>query len=141
MKGTKNLENRDEIVLAENSYRMLHKLIKSGMWKMYCDTNFQIVRVEWSDELRQMVGYTDINDFPDLLESWSNLLHPEDYDRVMDGIAPVLQDRTGNTIFDQEYRLNTRDRGYRWFRATGDVSRRDDGTPYCFFGVFFDIND
>lgn len=141
MKGTKNLENRDEIVLAENSYRMLHKLIKSGMWKMYCDTNFQIVRVEWSDELRQMVGYTDINDFPDLLESWSNLLHPEDYDRVMDGIAPVLQDRTGNTIFDQEYRLNTRDRGYQWFRATGDVSRREDGTPYCFFGVFFDIND
>ena len=134
-------ENIDEIVLAENSYRTIHKLIKSEMWKMYCDRDFQIVSVEWSDELRRMVGYRDVNDFPDVLESWSDLLHPDDYDRIMDGIGPVLRDVTGNTIFDQEYRLNTRDRGYRWFRATGDVSRRTDGTPYCFFGVFLDITD
>ena len=97
-------ENIDEIVLAENSYRTIHKLIKSGMWKMYCDRDFQIVSVEWSDELRRMVGYRDVNDFPDVLESWSDLLHPDDYDRIMDGIGPVLRDVTGNTIFDQEYR-------------------------------------
>ena len=134
-------ENIDEITLMENSYRTIHKLIKSGMWKMYCDRNFQIVSVEWSDELRRMVGYNDVNDFPDIFESWSDLLHPDDYDRIMDEIDPVLRDVTGNTIFNQEYRLNTRDRGYRWFRATGDVSRRTDGTPYCFFGVFLDITD
>lgn len=45
------------------------------------------------------------------------------------------------TIFDQEYRLNTKNCGYRWFRATGDVSRREDGSPYCFFGVFVDITE
>lgn len=134
-------ENIDEIVLAENSYKTIHKLIKSGMWKMYCDRKFQIVSVEWSDELRRMIGYNDINDFPNVLEAWSDLLHPDDYDRVMDGIGPVLRDTTGDTIFDQEYRLNTRNRGYRWFRATGDVSRREDGTPYCFFGVFLDITE
>lgn len=135
-----NTTNEEEL-LAEYSYKALHKLIKSGMWKMYCSRDFEILRVEWSDDLRKMVGYTNKEDFPDILESWSDLLHPEDYDRVMDGIGPVLRDVTGNSIFDQEYRLNTRDRGYRWFRATGDVSRREDGTPLCFFGIFIDITE
>ena len=67
--------------------------------------------------------------------------HPDDYDRVMREIGPVLHDVTGNTIFDQEYRLNTKDRGWRWFHATGDVSRREDGSPVCFFGVFLDITE
>ena len=100
-----------------------------------------IFSVEWSDELRRMVGYQNEEDFPNVLESWENLLHPEDHERVMEEINPVLRDVTGNTIFDQKYRLETKNRGYRWFRAAGDVSRREDGTPYCFFGVFLDITE
>lgn len=134
-------ESQEEALLAEYSYRALHKLIKSGMWKMYCDRDFQIVRVEWGNDFRRMLGYKDKNDFPDLFESWADLLHPDDYDRVMREVGPVMHDVTGNTIFDQEYRLNTKDRGWRWFRATGDVSRREDGSPACFFGVFLDITE
>lgn len=134
-------ESNEEMMLAANSYRTLHKLIRSGMWKMYCNQEFQIVQVEWSDEFRRMIGYQDEGDFPNLFESWSDLLHPEDYERVIRGIGPVLRDVTGKTIFDQEYRLNTKKCGYRWFRATGDVSRREDGSPYCFFGVFVDITE
>lgn len=134
-------EVHEEIEQMESSYRTLHKLIKSGMWKMYCDRQFQIVSVEWSDDLRRMIGYKNEEDFPNVFEAWSDLLHPDDYDRIMREIDPVLQDTTGNTIFDQEYRLNTKDRGYRWFRATADVSRRADGTPYCFFGVFIDVTE
>lgn len=59
-----NEENNKEVVLAEYSYKTLHKLIKSGMWKMYCSRDFQIVSVEWSDELRRMVGYQNEEDFP-----------------------------------------------------------------------------
>lgn len=81
-----NEENNKEVVLAEYSYKTLHKLIKSGMWKMYCSRDFQIVSVEWSDELRRMVGYQNEEDFPNVLESWENLLHPEDHERVMEEI-------------------------------------------------------
>lgn len=136
-----NPEIQEEIESMENSYKTLHKLIKSGMWKMYCNRDFQIERVEWSDDFRHMVGYQNSEDFPDTLESWADILHPEDYDHARNGIDPVLRDITGNTIYNQEYRLNTKDRGYRWFRATGDVSRREDGTPYCLFGVFIDITE
>lgn len=57
-------EIRDEIALAEISYRTVHKLIKSGMWKMYCNRNFRIVRVEWSDAFRALLGFKDEREFP-----------------------------------------------------------------------------
>lgn len=64
-----NSEIQEEIESMENSYKTLHKLIKSGMWKMYCNRNFQIERVEWSDDFRHMLGYENADDFPDTLES------------------------------------------------------------------------
>ena len=124
---------------AENNYKTIHRLIKSGMWRMYCDENWEICRAEWSDEFRKMVGYTNEEDFPNVLDSWRNLLHPEDYETGYGLIEAAIKDPTGKTIYDCEYRLNTKNRGYRWFRATGDVSRKPDGSPYCCFGVFFDI--
>ena len=124
---------------AEENYRTIHRLIKSGMWRMYCDENWEISRVEWSDEFRRMVGYTNAEDFPDVLDSWRNLLHPDDYATGYGSMEAAIKDPTGKTIYDCEYRLKTKAQGYRWFRATGDVSRKSDGTPYCCFGVFFDI--
>ena len=136
-----NEENNKEVVLAEYSYKTLHKLIKSGMWKMYCSRDFQIVSVEWSDELRRMVGYRNEEDFPNVLESWENLLHPEDHERVMEEINPVLRDVTGNTIFDQKYRLETKNRGYRWFRSTGRMTRKKWGRAGVFYGMLMDIDE
>ena len=136
-----NEENNKEVVLAEYSYKTLHKLIKSGMWKMYCSRDFQIVSVEWSDELRRMVGYRNEEDFPNVLESWENLLHPEDHERVMEEINPVLRDVTGNTIFDQKYRLETKNRGYRWFRSTGRMTRKKWGRAGVFYGMLTDIDE
>ncbi len=43
------------------------------------------------------------------------------------------------SLYDAEYRLLTKDRGYRWFRATGKLSRREDGTPITYVGMFVDI--
>lgn len=136
-----NSNTNEDIVLDQYSYKTLHKLIKSGMWKMYCSRDFQIVGVEWSDELRRMIGYTNEQDFPNRFEAWSDLLHPEDKGRVLGEIDPVLRDVTGNKIFDQDYRLYTKNQGYSWFRASADVARREDGTPYCLFGIFVDVTE
>ena len=40
-----------------------------------------------------------------------------------------------------EYRLLTRHAGWRWFRAAGRLSRREDGSPITFVGLFLDIDD
>jgi len=130
-----------EVHQAEDRYHTLHRLIKSGMWSIYYDGNGKQTRVEWSDEFRKMLGFRNENDFPNTLKAWSDLLHPDDWAVGYDTIDQVVYDKTGTNVYDVEYRLNTRDRGWRWFRATGDVSRQEDGTPVRFYGVFFDITD
>ena len=55
----------------------------------------KMIRVSWSDEFRRMLGYHDIDDFPDVLESWSSLLHPDDRERVLREFNETISDYTG----------------------------------------------
>lgn len=95
----------------------------------------------WSDTFREMLGYTGEKDFPNVLESWSSLLHEADKPHVMQTFWGVVRDRTGARTYDVKYRLLTKNRGWRWFHATGRLARRDDGSPIVFFGLFIDIDD
>ena len=56
----------------------IHEMLGSGKWTMDFDEAGMMVRVSWSDEFRRMLGYQNTGDFPDVLESWSDLLHPDD---------------------------------------------------------------
>ena len=62
---------------------LLNEAICSGFWYFDCDENSEIVNANWSHEFRKMLGYHDTLDFPNKLESWSDLLHPQDKERVM----------------------------------------------------------
>ena len=103
--------------------KLVHEILRSGRWSMEFDRQGQMVSVFWSQEFRTMIGYKDEEDFPNVLSSWSDLLHPEDHDRVLKQYYATIEDYTGKSLYDAEYRLLTKDRGYRWFRATGKLSR------------------
>ena len=60
---------------------LLNEAIYSGFWYFDCDENSEIVNANWSHEFRKMLGYHDTLDFPNKLESWSDLLHPQDKER------------------------------------------------------------
>ncbi|AHD09118.1 methyl-accepting chemotaxis protein [Phaeobacter gallaeciensis] len=96
----------------------------------------------WSDEFRRLVGFEpgDHDGFPNQMNSWSDRLHPEDAGPTFDAFAACLGDASGNTGYDQEYRLMMRDGGYRWFRAIGGVTRHPDGTPARACGTLIDID-
>ena len=61
----------------------IHEMLGSGRWTMDFDESGAMTRVDWSDEFRRMLGYQDQEDFPDALESWSDLLHPDDKEHVL----------------------------------------------------------
>ena len=119
----------------------IHEMLGSGKWTMDFDEAGVMVRVSWSDEFRRMLGYHDKDDFPDVLESWSDLLHPEDKERVLKEYNETISDYTGKKKYDVEYRVMTKNRGYRWYRAVGKPIRRPDGSPVTYIGVFLDINE
>ena len=123
------------------SLNTIHEMLGSGKWTMDFDAAGVIVQVNWSDEFRRMLGYHDSDDFPNVLESWSDLLHPYDKDRVLNAYNETISDYTGQKIYDVEYRLLTKNRGYRWYRAVGKPTRRPDGSPITYVGVFIDITE
>ncbi len=69
--------------------------------------------VWWSPRLKTMLGYAD-EEFPDVLESWTSRLHPEDADRVFAAVTAHIERRDP---YDVEYRLLTKAGEYGWFRA------------------------
>ena len=123
------------------SLNTIHEMLGSGKWTMDFDEAGAMIRVNWSDEFRRMLGYHGTEDFPDELESWSDLLHPDDRERVLKEYNETISDYTGQKTYDIEYRLLTKNRGYRWYRAVGKPTRRPDGSPITYVGVFIDVTE
>ena len=98
-------------------------------------------RFTWSKEFRRLLGFEDELDFPDVLRSWSDRLHPDDKEGVLDAFAAHLADRSGKTPYDIEYRLMLRDGSYRCFHALGATLRNSEGFPLRTAGAMIDIND
>ena len=87
-----------------------------------------------------MLGYHDVLDFPNTLDSWSALIHPDDRDPVLAALDRALSDRTGASPYDVEYRMRLPDGHYEWFRDSAEASRRLNGTIRRFVGVFVNVD-
>ncbi|GFN32977.1 methyl-accepting chemotaxis protein [Paenibacillus xylaniclasticus] len=123
---------------------MVTTAIEVGLWEMDVIAGDPVNPAnvfQWSNEFRQMLGYKDETDFPNVLDSWSGKLHPEDKDKAVQNFANHMLDRTGQTIYDDTYRLMTKAGEYKWFRATGTTLREADGTPVFVAGALFDIHN
>ena len=95
----------------------------------------------WSQEFRQMLGYSDVNDFPNILSSWSDRLHPEDKEHTLKAFSAHLTDNKGKTPYNVEYRLKMKTGEYRYFNAFGETLRNDEGVPLRTAGALMDITE
>ena len=120
---------------------LVNESIHSAPWSIECDEKGRIARAIWSHAFRQILGYHDALDFPDQLDAWSNLLHPEDKDRVMTLLFETAADKTNTTKFSVEYRLRLKNGQYQWFRASAEVIRRLDGTASRIAGIICNIEE
>ena len=135
-------------VMAENEYQvtkftLIIKAAKIGLWDM------DIVKGDpvnpnntfrWSDEFRNMLGYLNEEEFPNVLSSWSDKLHPDDKERSINAFASHLLDRTGETPYDLEYRLLKKNGEYATFHAFGATNRDEQGYAVRVAGAIQEIS-
>ena len=129
---------------AEKSVEMIttiHGLLGSATYRREFDEFGNPVSMVVSDEFCQMYGYNCKEEAPITFDEWENLVHPDDREQIEKAFMDAVNDKTGESKFDVEYRVNTLDRGYRWLRSSGKLTRRGDGTPMTFYGVVLDIED
>ncbi len=126
------------------TYKLTDKALGIARWHMDVvdgDTANPANVYRWSPEFRNMLGFAHERDFPDMLDSWSGRLHPQDSERVLSAFRAHVGDRTGKTPYNLEYRLMTKSGAYRHFRAVGLAMRDAAGVALRVAGAMEDITD
>ena len=121
---------------------LLLNSIDIALWDMTVDPNDPVSGNNafwWSDELRHMLGFSGEHDFPNITSSWSDRLHPDDKERTLNAFAAHLNDYTGRTPYDIEYRLLHRNGKYLTIKAAGSTLRSPNGVPIRVVGSVEDI--
>ncbi|MCL2108902.1 MAG: PAS domain-containing protein, partial [Oscillospiraceae bacterium] len=95
----------------------------------------------FSEEFRSALGYNSIEEFPEVLGSWSALLHPDDKERTVNAFKAHIIDTTGQTPYDIEYRLLHKSGEYRHIHALGTTQRDINGTPLRVAGAILDVTE
>lgn len=140
VKSLNNLLNCANLLLnhARENMTMLNRMNHSGMWSMYFGENQKINRVMFSDEFREITGYTDLSEFDDSMEAWLSRIYESDKDQVMKAFQDTIDDVSGKKVFDVEYRFQTKNEGLCWLRMAGEIVRRG-GKPFEFIGTISNI--
>lgn len=112
-----------------------------GLWDaVFYDGDAMHAKARWtfSSEFRRLCGFTTTSEFPDVVQSWSDRLHPDD---VAATFAAFGSTCTSGVGYDIKYRLKVKNGTYRWFRATGGVVLDEHRKPRRACGSLVDIDD
>ncbi|MCL2074239.1 MAG: PAS domain-containing protein [Marinilabiliaceae bacterium] len=133
----------------ENHLKKLNLVVEAsniGLWDIRLekgdpDPVNHSKRVEYSDKYRKMLGYKNEKDFPSILGSWSDKLHPDDREPIMKGFESYILDKNRKTSFDVEFRLLKKNGHYGFFNGYGSVVRNEDGFALQVSGALKDITE
>lgn len=125
---------------AGQNLSLINDVLQSGMWTFEYDKAGSLSSVVWSDKFRQMLGYHDVTDFPNVLDSWFRLVHPADQKTVLAFMAMIPTDPAGRTKYSLEYRVKVPDGSYQWFSINAEVVRRANGIAKRMVGIFINID-
>ncbi|WNM59914.1 PAS domain-containing protein [Candidatus Nitrospira allomarina] len=93
--------------------------------------------VWYSPQFIAMLGYEE-SEFPGVMGSWEQRLHPDDRERVFEALTNHIEKRIPYHV---ESRLRTKSKGYRWFEATGEGTFDADGRLLRGGGTIRDITE
>jgi hypothetical protein len=118
--------------------------ITEGIWVLHMvngDPDHKDSRIIWSKQFRTLLGYERVDNFPNGWDSWLNAIHTDDKQQALDAFSAHLNDASGHTPYNVEYRLMTANRGYVWFRERAITSRNESGIALRSAGAIRDISD
>ena len=119
---------------ADHTLNSILDIIVEGVW----DWNGSTSIVTRSPGWYRMLGY-EIAAFRADVFTWENLIHPEDYPRVMRHFERYISGEID--LYEIEYRCKKSDGSYLWIADRGAiVARNPDGSVARMIGAHHDIN-
>jgi len=105
---------------------------KAGSWEW----NLQTDEAFYSKEWYTLLGYEGEDTYADL-SVWSNLVHPDDLERVLNDVDKALEKKAFSV--EAVHRLKAADGSWLWVLGRGAIEYENDGTPLRMVGIHTDI--
>lgn len=115
--GNEPLRN-DFSELSADMFHAVMELVSDGVWDWNANTGFVYRNPGWYE----MLGYPR-HSLENSVFSWENLIHPEDFARVMTGFDDYICQRAPH--YRAEYRCKKHDGTYLWIEDRGYVIARN----------------
>ncbi len=131
---TRIQQTQQAIQLTEERFQLIAKATNDVIW----DWNLLTDQIWWNVGFKTLYGYSEEQIEPGI-ESWYNRIHPEDRDRVVNGIHQVI-DNGGKQWMD-EYRFLKADGNYAYIMDRGYALHTEEGIPYRMLGSMMDITE
>lgn len=124
---------RAEAALRESEARLKLALAASrtGVWEWDVRTD----AIVWSSECFEIVG---LESFTGTLESFTDLVHPEDAARVITAVKGAVADRT---VYKTEFRTTHPNGALHWLSILGRAVYDESGEPLRMIGTVTDITE
>jgi two-component system CheB/CheR fusion protein len=128
-------EERKKLLIVNNRLQSALEMGNMAWWEWDIVTGL----VDFHEKKATMIGYTK-QEFPKEIYEVCKLIHPEDYERVMDDMRDHL---TGlKPAYDTVYRIRNKNGGYSWYYDKGGIVERDaSGKPLKLIGLVVDISE
>ncbi|GGE79810.1 hypothetical protein GCM10008020_25750 [Massilia psychrophila] len=121
--------------LSDIEYRWNYALegAGDGVWDWDRGTGNILYSRQW----KAMLGFSE-DELSNTEQTWRDLIHPDDVQRVMARLNAYLDSTTQSYV--SEYRMRSKDGGYRWILGRGMAVTRDaSGRPLRTIGTHADI--
>jgi len=137
---------RKEVVAGELSkYHFICNAVGTAIWEIEIHPGSPVgplSRVEWSQNFKQILGFESEQEFPNILQSWSDRLHPDEKEDKLDELLKYINiDCAKSPQFNTECRLLTKNEEYRHFNVCLTVQKNNKGIPVKIVGAQSDISD
>jgi PAS domain S-box-containing protein len=127
--------NRIALRKSEERFSLAMDASKDGIWEWDLTTG----EIYCSPGLTTMLGY-DSTDVMKNVETWQNLIHPEDRQKAYQVNIDCVNNLTDS--FEVEYRMKTKGGEWRWILGHGKVVHRDlSGNALRIVGTHQNITD
>lgn len=141
----KDLETKVHSFQAD-SYRLHHYATSAGagLWDLKLvngDPSHSENESFYTQRFRDLIGYSNEQDFPNNSQAWTRILHPDDIEGIFAAFGAHLNDKTGRTPYNHDFRMKTKQGSYRWFNVQGDCIRDNSGIPLFASGSVIDIHE
>lgn len=118
---------------AEERFRTAAKLASDLIWELDINT----MKLEWFGDIDGKLRY-NFNEFPRTMQAWKNIIHPEDYDRVINQFEKHFKD---GSPYDTEYRVKRKDGSFLNLTDCGTILFDEEGKPERMIGVCTDVTN